>query len=162
VRAPRLPALAGPTCWHAPNCCAARHASQAWWSSPAPALKPCGKTPHAYANFLAGKATPQEAALLPEAQRGTVAAGANGDAALKEIKDPLSQLVAAGVLFQTGRATPTTIALATDTASAQGWRRPLLAWLLVQAQRADQAGAGDEAARIRRRIAVVEQGGVKP
>jgi hypothetical protein len=99
---------------------------------------------------------------LPEAQRGTVAAGANGDAALKEIKDPLSQLVAAGVLFQTGRATPTTIALATDTASAQGWRRPLLAWLLVQAQRADQAGAGDEAARIRRRIAVVEQGGVKP
>jgi outer membrane murein-binding lipoprotein Lpp len=116
----------------------------------------------AYANFLAGKATPQEAALLPEAQRGTVAAGANGDVALKEIKDPLSQLVAAGVLFQTGRATPTTIALATDTASAQGWRRPLLAWLLVQAQRADQAGAGDEAARIRRRIAVVEQGGVKP
>lgn len=116
----------------------------------------------AYANFLAGKATPQDAALLPEAQRRTVAAGANGDAALKEIKDPLSQLVAAGVLFQTGRATPTTIALATDTASAQGWRRPLLAWLLVQAQRADQAGAADEAARIRRRIAVVEQGGVKP
>ncbi|CAN5462914.1 hypothetical protein BH11PSE7_BH11PSE7_36210 [soil metagenome] len=116
----------------------------------------------AYANFLAGKATPQDAALLPEAQRSAVAAGANGDAALKGIKDPLSQLVAAGVLFQTGRATPTTIALATDTASEQGWRRPLLAWLLVQAQRADQAGAGDEAARIRRRIAVVEQGGVKP
>ena len=116
----------------------------------------------AYANFLAGKATAQDAALLPEAQRATVAAGANADVALKEMKDPLSQLVAAGVLFQTGRATPATIALATDTASAQGWRRPLLAWLMVQAQRAGQAGAADEVARIRRRIMVVEQGGLKP
>jgi hypothetical protein len=116
----------------------------------------------AYASFLAGQATAQDAALLPEAQRATAAAGANGDAALKGVLDPLSQLVAAGVLFKTGRATPVTIALATDTASAQGWRRPLLAWLLVQAQRAEQAGAADEAARIRRRIAVVEQGAAKP
>ncbi len=110
----------------------------------------------AYADYLAGKAAPQDAALLPEAQR---AAMASGDAALKEMKDPLSQLVAAGVMLQTGRATPATIALAVDTASAQGWRRPLLAWLLVQAQRAEQAGATEEAARLRRRIAVVEQAG---
>ncbi|MBC7434531.1 MAG: hypothetical protein H7332_00525 [Bdellovibrionales bacterium] len=116
----------------------------------------------AYADYLAGKAAAQDIALLPEAQRGMAVAGANADAALKEIKDPLSQLVAAGVLFQTARATPATIALATDTSSAQGWRRPLLAWLLVQAQRAEQAGATEEAARIRRRIAVVEQGGMKP
>ena len=116
----------------------------------------------AYADYLAGKAAAPDIALLPEAQRGMAASGANADAALKEIKDPLSQLVAAGVLFQTARATPATIALATDTASAQGWRRPLLAWLLVQAQRAEQAGATEEAARIRRRIAVVEQGGMKP
>jgi hypothetical protein len=41
-----------------------------------------------------------------------------------------------------------------DTASAQGWRRPLLAWLNVQAQRAEQGGDSEEAARLRRRIAL--------
>jgi hypothetical protein len=44
--------------------------------------------------------------------------------------------------------------LATETASAQGWRRPLLAWLGVQAARAEQAGAAEEAQRIRRRMAL--------
>ena len=34
------------------------------------------------------------------------------------------------------------------------WRRPLLAWLGVQAQRAEQAGATDEAQRLRRRMAL--------
>ncbi len=109
----------------------------------------------AYADYLAGKAQAQDAALLPAAQRAVASGG--GDAALKEIKDPLSQLVAAGVLFQAGRASPDTMSLAVETASAQGWRRPLLAWLLVQAQRAEQAGATEEAARIKRRIAVVER-----
>jgi hypothetical protein len=110
----------------------------------------------AYADYLAGRGTPQDAALLPEAQR---AAATGGDAALQAVKDPLSRLVAAGVLLQTGRATPATVSTAVDTASEQGWRRPLLAWLGVQAQRAEQAGAVDEAARLRRRIAVVEQAG---
>ncbi|MBL8339797.1 MAG: hypothetical protein JNM97_23735, partial [Rhodoferax sp.] len=58
-------------------------------------------------------------------------------------------------LLQTGRADPAVIALATETASAQGWRRPLLAWLGVQAQRAAAAGDGAEAERIRRRMALV-------
>jgi len=49
--------------------------------------------------------------------------------------------------------------LATETASTQGWRRPLLAWLLLQAQRAEQAGDTQAASKLRRRIAVVEQGG---
>ena len=97
--------------------------------------------------------------MLPPAQRAMAASGS--DAALREIKDPLSQLVAAGVLFQGGKASPATMALAVETASAQGWRRPLLAWLLMQAQRAEQAGAAEEAARIRRRIAVVERAAPK-
>jgi len=75
---------------------------------------------------------------------------------VKGIEDPLSRLVAAGVLFKAGRASPEVIALAVDTASAQGWRRPLMAWLGVQLQRAEQAGATDEAARIRRRLALVQ------
>ena len=107
----------------------------------------------AYADYLRGQGQPQNVALLPEAQRATAA----GDAtALKGIADPLSQLVAAGVLLQTGKASPPVIAQAIDTASSQGWRRPLLAWLGVQAQRAEQGGDTEEAARLRRRIAIAQ------
>jgi hypothetical protein len=42
--------------------------------------------------------------------------------------------------------------VAINTASAQGWRRAVLAWLNVQLQRAEQAGDTAEAERLRRRI----------
>ncbi len=107
----------------------------------------------AYADYLAGRIAPADAALLPPQHRA--AASPAGDAAaVRAIRDPLSRLVAAGVLFRNGRASPDVLALATDTASAQGWRRPLLAWLGVQAARAQQAGALDEAQRLRRRMAL--------
>ena len=54
------------------------------------------------------------------------------DAARIEDGALIERLVAAGVLLQTGRADPGVIAQAVDTASAQGWRRPLLAWLGVR------------------------------
>jgi hypothetical protein len=60
------------------------------------------------------------------------------------------------VRFETGHADPALIAGAVDTASAQGWRRPLLAWLGVQLRLAEQAGAHDEAQRLRRRIALAQ------
>ena len=66
-----------------------------------------------------------------------------------------SCLVAAAVLLRQGRATPAVVAQAVDTASGQGWRRPLLAWLGVQARWAEQGGQADEAARIRRRMDLV-------
>jgi hypothetical protein len=107
----------------------------------------------AYADYLAGRLQPQDLVLLPASQR----AAAGGDAAaLKAMADPLSQLVAAAVLFQRGQASPTVLQQAVDTASAQGWRRPLLAWLGVQAQLADKAGDAEQAARLRRRMALVE------
>ncbi|WP_036771847.1 hypothetical protein [Polaromonas glacialis] len=107
----------------------------------------------AYADYLAGRAQAETMALLPPAQR---AAAAGNAGALQGIADPLSQLLAAGVLLQTGRASPAVLALAVDTASAQGWRRPLLAWLGVQLQRAEQGGDAQEAARLRRRIAIAQ------
>ena len=112
----------------------------------------------AYAEYLAGRARPADAALLPEPQRAVLAAASDtaAAAAAKEIADPMSQLVAAGALFKASRATPELAAMAVDTASVQGWRRPLLAWLNVQAMRADKAGDTMEAERLRRRIAVVE------
>ena len=111
----------------------------------------------AYADYLAARLQPQDTALLPVAQR---AALSGGDAAVKRITDPLSQLVAAGVAFQSGRASPALVQIAVDTASSQGWRRPLLAWLGVQASLLDKSGSTDEAARVRRQI-VLTQGDLK-
>ena len=124
----------------------------------------------AYADYLAARVQAQDIGLLPEAQRGVAAGVATGlaegaeaanDAALGAIADPLPRLVAAGVLFEANRADPQVIAIAIDTASMQGWRRPLLAWLGVQLKRAELAGASSEAQRLRRRIELV-QGGATP
>lgn len=112
----------------------------------------------AYAAHLAGQATAAQADLLPPAQRG-VAAGAAGPQALEAIAEPLSRLVAAGVLMRRGQASPAVVAVAVETASAQGWRRPLLAWLQVQALQFDAAGAREDAERTRRRMALVLQAG---
>jgi hypothetical protein len=108
----------------------------------------------AYADYLAGRVAPPEVSLLPPQYRAT-ASTAEGAASIAAIDDPLSRLIAAGVLFRTGRASPDVLALAAETASAQGWRRPLLAWLGVQAVRAEQSGASEEAQRLRRRMALV-------
>jgi hypothetical protein len=112
----------------------------------------------AYADHLAGRSLSRESIeRLPPAQRAAASAIASQGPApsLQSIDDPLSRLIAAALLFRAGQADPATIALAADTASAQGWRRPLLAWLEVQARLAERAGANDEAQRLRRRIALV-------
>jgi hypothetical protein len=116
-----------------------------------------GPADRAYAAYLAGRATAADAALLP-AQHQPVAAAASDAAAVSAVQaiaDPLSKLVASGVLLRTGKASPQTLADAVDTASAQGWRRPLLAWLGVQAMRAEQAGDSAEAQRLKRRIDLI-------
>lgn len=113
----------------------------------------------AYADYLAARVQPQDIALLPPQHRAVASTNLSAEdaaAALRRIDDPLSRLVAIGVLFQAGRAHPMAIALAADTASAQGWRRPLLAWLNVQLALADKAGDAGETARLRRRIGVVQ------
>lgn len=120
-----------------------------------------GAEERAYAAFLAGRWQGLDAALLP-AQHRALLAGAADAGTLAAIADPMSRLVAAGVLFRIGRLTPAGIAAAAETASANGWRRPLLAWLGVQAQRADAAGDGAAAARIRRRIEIVTSGPAAP
>ena len=111
----------------------------------------------AYADYLQGKLHAENVALLPQAQRAAV----GGDAsALSAIADPLSQLVAAGVLLQTSRASPPVVAQAIDTASAQGWRRPLQAWLGLQIKRVEASGDTQEAERLRRRMAIAQGEGL--
>jgi hypothetical protein len=104
----------------------------------------------AYAAYLAGQWQGLDVTLLPE-QHEPIARGAGG---LAGVADPLSRLVAAGAMLQAGRIAPPDIVIAIDTASAQGWRRPLLTWLGIAEQRARAAGDTAEVARIQRRIAL--------
>ncbi len=69
-------------------------------------------------------------------------------------EDVLSKLVSYGVKLNSNKITPPEIASAIDISSAQGWRRPLLAWLGVQEKRAEAAGDREALERIRRRIAL--------
>lgn len=71
--------------------------------------------------------------------------------------EPLSRLVAFAVSLRNGTLTPSGISAAVDVASAQGWRRPLLAWLGAQLKRAEAAGDNDAAVRLRKRIELVSE-----
>lgn len=85
----------------------------------------------AYAEYLAGR-------------------GPRGDGPARD--DALGALVLAGVRFRQLQLAPDGIAAAVETASAQGWRRPLLAWLGVQLSRAEQSGDRAAAEHLKRRI----------
>jgi hypothetical protein len=69
-------------------------------------------------------------------------------------EDVFSKLVSYGVRLKGSKITPPEINSAIDIASAQGWRRPLLAWLGVEEKRAEAAGDAAALERIRRRIAL--------
>ncbi|MHB8950201.1 MAG: hypothetical protein ACYC4S_14205 [Rhodoferax sp.] len=120
----------------------------------------------AYAAFLGGNWTARDTALLPEQYRALAPRAAPDEMSdkatapasrLDDMQDPLARLVAAGVLLQSRLLTPADVATAVDTASSQGWRRPLLAWLGVQLQRATEAGDRDAMTRLQRRIDLVLQ-----
>ena len=110
----------------------------------------------AYADYLAGRLMPLDVNLLPKDQQSSAAATiSRSQTTIEGIADPLARLVAAGAIFQSGLASPALIQTAVDTASSQGWRRPLLAWLGVQLKLASASGNAAEAARVQRRIALV-------
>ena len=131
-----------------------------------------GPQERAYADFLTGQWAGLDASLLPAHYRVLVLKAASDKAAnpgagttspvaatsmLGTVKDPLAHLIAAGVLLQRNALSPADIASATETASSQGWRRPLLAWLGVQRQRANAAGDQDVVTRLQRRMDLVLQ-----
>jgi hypothetical protein len=108
----------------------------------------------AYAAYIGGRWEGLDSNLLPEQHRPVLASGS-----MAGVSDPLARLVAAGALFKAGRIKPADIGAATETASHQGWRRPLLMWLGVQANRAEAAGDVAAVERIQRRIVLAS--GVK-
>ena len=137
--------------------CAARVASLVF--EPCAGFEPlrtdAGEAEHAYELYLSGQPLgAAQAVLLPEHHRA-VATGA-ASAALPPATDPLGRLIAAGVLLRRTQASPAVVEQAAETASHQGWRRPLLAWLGVQARLAEERGDAVEAARIQRRMDLVQ------
>lgn len=120
----------------------------------------------AYADYLAGRWAGLNAELLPAHHRAVLAAANsdnanNADDVLARIDAPFARLVAAGALLRGGRITPAGLALASRTASANGWPRPLLAWLGVTLRRATAANDREAAARLRRRIELLPGGAEK-
>jgi hypothetical protein len=127
----------------------------------------------AYARYLIGQASAADVPLLPAAQQAIArAAAASPDAAtahteaatrLRAIPEPMSRLVAAAAWLQRTQAEPPArppapleiASIAVETASAQGWQRPLLAWLALQEGWARQAGNTALAEQARRRMALV-------
>lgn len=109
-----------------------------------------GEAERNYADFLQGKAIAP--ALLP-AQYRAMAGKERG--LLPSIEPPLSRLIVAGVLLRRGHLDATGITAAADTASGQGWRRALLAWLEIQARQAESRGDHETAALARRRAELV-------
>ena len=120
-----------------------------------------------YRDYLNGQLpSDQQRALLPNAQQQVaLAIGSGGNVAgvvadlVQAAQQPgtqlLSALLACGIAQQHKRASLEVAMQAVDMASAQGWRKPLLAWLRVQATLADEAGHQQLAQQSRQRIALL-------
>ena len=108
----------------------------------------------AYARLLAGTTQEGDDRLLPEHYAGFARAkhAEERNRAAQAIADPFARLLASALLFKAGDIAPQTLGLASRTASEQGWRRPLLAWLHIQAKRAEAAGDNAALETLRRQI----------
>lgn len=147
--------------------CAVQVASLDW--SPCTAVDAGATEEKAYTLFLAGQWEGLNPDLLPPHYRklvlqhqGVQAPGAPPSVQpppflLQTISDPLARLIAASVLLKRQQLPPSEWAVATETASAQGWRRPLLAWLGLALKAAYAANQTDAATGLQARIDLVLQ-----
>lgn len=112
----------------------------------------------AYYRFLTLRWDAVDPALLPDRHRDMVRAPADRRAGLlARIDDPLARLLDASLLVMRQEADAATLSIAAETASAQGWRQPLLTYLKLQQQQAASRGDVAEQARLQRRIELVEK-----
>ncbi|MEW6133516.1 MAG: hypothetical protein AB1591_10205 [Pseudomonadota bacterium] len=119
-----------------------------------------GATPEdaAYHAFISGQWDKLDPARLPGQYR---AFAANRDPArnvalLQAIDDPLSRLIASSVAILRAQADESTLRLAADTASEQGWAKPLLVYLKLLESRAAEKQDTAEREKLRTRIKLVE------
>jgi len=112
----------------------------------------------AYYRFLTLDWNALDVDQLPGQHRDLVrAAAGTRPAQLPRINDPLARLLGASLLVMRQEADAATLALATESASSQGWRQPLLTYLKLQQKQAQSQGNAAELARLAQRIQLVEQ-----
>lgn len=112
----------------------------------------------AYYQFITLHWDGLDVALLPQQHRDLVRAQAGKrHETLSRIDEPLARLLDASLLVMRKEAEATTLEVATETASSQGWRQPLLTYLKIQQKQADAQGNAAEQARLARRIQLVEE-----
>jgi len=112
----------------------------------------------AYFQFVTLRWEGLDVAQLPAQHRDLVRAQAGKRLeTLSRISDPLARLLDASLLVMRQEADAATLTLATETASEQGWRQPLLTYLKLQLEQATARGNIPEQTRLSRRIQLVEQ-----
>lgn len=113
---------------------------------------------HAYYQFVTLRWDAIDVSLLPSQHRDLVRTPAGKRLeTLSRVADPLARLLDASLLVMRQEADAATLALATETASSQGWRQPLLTYLKLQEKQAAAQGNSAEQARLAKRIQLVEK-----
>jgi hypothetical protein len=120
----------------------------------------------AYYRFLTGKWDQLDVKSLPGQYAPMLKAAGGGappfNAVLKTTADPLSRLIGASILLNRKQADDDTLALAAETASDQGWRRPLLVYLKLQETRARERGDTAAQTQLAVRIRLIESTMIQP
>ncbi|MDP1862668.1 MAG: hypothetical protein Q8K52_02035 [Thiobacillus sp.] len=113
---------------------------------------------YAYYQFITLRWDMTDTALLPSHHRDLVRAPiGKKQALLSQVHDPLARLLEASLLIMRQESDAATQTLATETASSQGWRQPLLTYLKLQEKQAEAQGNVAEQARLAKRIQLVEK-----
>lgn len=111
----------------------------------------------AYYQFITLRWDVVDVARLPTQHRALVTAPAGKrNEVLAQISDPLARLLDASLLVMRQESDAATLVLATETASSQGWRQPLLTYLKLQEKQAASQGNAADLDRLRQRIRLVE------
>lgn len=113
----------------------------------------------AYYRFLTNQQDKLDTSKLPAQYRDFAK---NSDpakmlAGLQSISDPLSRLIAASLVTARKQTDDAILNLAAETASEQGWRKPLLVYLKLLENRATVKNDKLEAEKLRTRIKLVEE-----
>lgn len=112
----------------------------------------------AYYQFITLRWDAIDISLLPSQHRDLVRApAAKKQETLSRITDPLARLLDASLLVMRKESDAATLMLAAETASAQGWRQPLLTYLKLQEKQAVAQSNTAERTRLAQRIQLVEK-----
>ena len=116
----------------------------------------------AYYNFLKGNFAAAEDNLLPSNYSGFIKAARDKDLAkavgeIRSIGDPLSRLIACGILVKYISYDANILQSAVNTSAENGWRRPLLAYLTKLQKHYLDSGETIKAKDIRERLDLLKK-----